>query len=184
MSASLIGILFSVALAASTEQPEMYSSGEPLPRAHASPLNVDADVDCAIKELAWEYAKKLLPRVCSVVVAIYAAFVSNVVRRRYNINAHIRYSIVSREGDTQEMSSHSVMTDLDPPVQIFGSIGTEISGPPQAFLDPPSLKYRMGSIFSGVKFVPTKCYHVCRLPGKLLSSATGIKINHPVQQKR
>ena len=37
----------------------------PLPKAYGSPLNVDQDVDCAIKVLAWEYAKKLLPRVSS-----------------------------------------------------------------------------------------------------------------------
>lgn len=34
-----------------------------LPRAHARPVNVDPKVDCAVKELAWEYAKKLLPQV-------------------------------------------------------------------------------------------------------------------------
>ena len=36
---------------------------EKLPRAFASPLNVDSELDCALKKLAWEYAKKLLPRV-------------------------------------------------------------------------------------------------------------------------
>ena len=34
-----------------------------LPRAFARPLNVDQELDCAVKELAWEYAKKLLPQV-------------------------------------------------------------------------------------------------------------------------
>ena len=34
----------------------------PLQRASASPINVDASLDCSIKELAWDYAKKLLPR--------------------------------------------------------------------------------------------------------------------------
>ena len=34
----------------------------PLPRASASPLNVDPKLDCALKELAWDFAKKLLPR--------------------------------------------------------------------------------------------------------------------------
>ena len=34
----------------------------PLPRASASPLNVDPKLDCAIKELAWDFAKKLLPQ--------------------------------------------------------------------------------------------------------------------------
>ena len=34
-----------------------------LPLAFASPLNVEEDMDCAVKELAWEFAKKLLPRV-------------------------------------------------------------------------------------------------------------------------
>ena len=39
----------------------------PLPRAYGSPVNIDSDMDCAIKitVLAWEYAKKLLPRVSS-----------------------------------------------------------------------------------------------------------------------
>ena len=36
---------------------------EKLPRVFASPLNIDSELDCAIKELAWEFAKKLLPRV-------------------------------------------------------------------------------------------------------------------------
>ena len=34
----------------------------PLPKASASPANVDPKLDCAIRELAWDYAKKLLPR--------------------------------------------------------------------------------------------------------------------------
>ncbi len=34
-----------------------------LPRAFVKPLNVDPELDCAVKELAWEYAKKLLPQV-------------------------------------------------------------------------------------------------------------------------
>ena len=34
----------------------------PLPLATARPVNVDLDLDCAIRELAWEYAKRLLPR--------------------------------------------------------------------------------------------------------------------------
>ena len=37
----------------------------PLPKAYGSPLNVDPEVDCAVKILAWEYAKKLQPRVSS-----------------------------------------------------------------------------------------------------------------------
>ena len=35
----------------------------PLPRAFGSPQNVDPKIDCVIKDLAWEYAKKLIPRV-------------------------------------------------------------------------------------------------------------------------
>ena len=35
----------------------------PLPLAFGSPLNVEEDVDCVVKNAAWEYAKKLLPRV-------------------------------------------------------------------------------------------------------------------------
>jgi hypothetical protein len=34
-----------------------------LPRGFPRPLNVDPELDCAVKELAWEYAKKLLPQV-------------------------------------------------------------------------------------------------------------------------
>ena len=33
-----------------------------LPRAAAVPVGVDTSLDCALKELAWDYAKKLLPR--------------------------------------------------------------------------------------------------------------------------
>ena len=32
-----------------------------LPKASASPTNIDPKLDCAVKELAWDYAKKLLP---------------------------------------------------------------------------------------------------------------------------
>lgn len=41
--------------------------GTPLPMASARPLNMDAGMDCKIKELAWEYAKKLLPQVSHVI---------------------------------------------------------------------------------------------------------------------
>lgn len=37
--------------------------GSPLPMGFARPLNVDPKLDCSIKELAWEFAKKLLPQV-------------------------------------------------------------------------------------------------------------------------
>ena len=37
--------------------------GAPLPMAFARPVNVDQGIDCAVKELAWEYAKKLQPQV-------------------------------------------------------------------------------------------------------------------------
>lgn len=40
----------------------VWSKRGPLPRATARPVNVDPDLDCAIKELAWEHAKQLLPR--------------------------------------------------------------------------------------------------------------------------
>jgi hypothetical protein len=43
--------------------PSTHGRGEQLSRAFASPMNVDPRLDCALKELAWEYAKKLLPRV-------------------------------------------------------------------------------------------------------------------------
>ena len=37
--------------------------GKPLGRAFAKPPNVATDLDCAIKELAWDYAKNLLTNV-------------------------------------------------------------------------------------------------------------------------
>ena len=39
------------------------SSQGPLPLALGSPINVEKEDDCLVKVLAWEYAKKLLPRV-------------------------------------------------------------------------------------------------------------------------
>eukprot|EP00731_Ephydatia_muelleri_P028718 Em0020g362a len=35
---------------------------EPLPRASATPLNIDPSLDCSLKELAWQFARKLLPQ--------------------------------------------------------------------------------------------------------------------------
>ena len=66
MAVCLTLVLLCVALADSAVSPAARTSNGPLPRAYGSPLNVDAEVDCAIKVLAWEYAKKLLPRVSSV----------------------------------------------------------------------------------------------------------------------
>lgn len=43
--------------------------GKPLGKAFAKPPNVATDLDCAIKELAWDYAKSLLTNV-SVHVAL------------------------------------------------------------------------------------------------------------------
>jgi hypothetical protein len=40
-----------------------HSGQGPLPLAVASPLNVEEDMDCVVKTLAWEFAKKHLPRV-------------------------------------------------------------------------------------------------------------------------
>lgn len=34
----------------------------PLSRASASPVNVDPSLDCALKELAWDFAKRIVPR--------------------------------------------------------------------------------------------------------------------------
>ena len=42
--------------------------GTPLPMGSARPLYVDTGMDCDIKELAWEYAKKLLPQVSHAIV--------------------------------------------------------------------------------------------------------------------
>ena len=39
------------------------SPGKPLGRAFAKPPNIATDLDCAIKELAWDYAKNLLTTV-------------------------------------------------------------------------------------------------------------------------
>ena len=36
------------------------SGGSPLPRASAKPVNVDPKLDCAVKELAWDFANQLL----------------------------------------------------------------------------------------------------------------------------
>ena len=45
------------------EQVEHKRKTNQFPRAFAKPFNVDTEFDCAIKELAWQYAKKLLPQV-------------------------------------------------------------------------------------------------------------------------
>ena len=45
------------------EQVEYGQRSTWLPRAFAKPFNVDTELDCAVKELACEYAKKLLPQV-------------------------------------------------------------------------------------------------------------------------
>ena len=72
MAATSIVLLFCAFLVGSGSATPTVRDGRanylgPLPRALASPVNVDPDVDCAIKVLAWEYAKKLLPRVSLVV---------------------------------------------------------------------------------------------------------------------
>ena len=56
-------VLLFVSLAETTQGTYGATETEPMSRAFASPLNIDPKVDCAVKELAWEYAKKLLPRV-------------------------------------------------------------------------------------------------------------------------
>ena len=68
MATSSILLLFCAFLASSGSATPTVRDGRanylgPLPRALGSPVNVDSDVDCAIKVLAWEYAKKILPRV-------------------------------------------------------------------------------------------------------------------------
>jgi hypothetical protein len=45
--------------------------GASLPMAFARPVNVDQGIDCAVKELAWEYAKKLQPQVNQSRMIIY-----------------------------------------------------------------------------------------------------------------
>ena len=63
LNACIMNMLMSVLLLTLRLVPSTYGKGEQLSRAYASPLNVDPKLDCALKELAWEYAKKLLPRV-------------------------------------------------------------------------------------------------------------------------
>ena len=65
---TVLAYLLCISLARRSEStPPIHANvkGQPLSRAYASPLNVDRKLDCAVKELAWEYAKKLLPRVSS-----------------------------------------------------------------------------------------------------------------------
>ena len=59
MAGTILCILVGVISLVSAET--LHTKG-PLPRASASPLNVDSKLDCAIKELAWDFAKKLLPQ--------------------------------------------------------------------------------------------------------------------------
>ena len=68
MTVSSILVVFCVFLSgvsATAVPKEARKHHGPLPRAFGSPLNVDPNVDCTIKNLAWEYAKKLIPRVSS-----------------------------------------------------------------------------------------------------------------------
>ena len=44
--------------------------GKPLGRAFAKPPNVATDLDCAIKELAWDYAKNLMTNVSVTVLVL------------------------------------------------------------------------------------------------------------------
>ena len=53
--------IFVLCLVASVISAEATSQKGPLPKASSRPVNVDPKLDCAIKELAWDYAKKLLP---------------------------------------------------------------------------------------------------------------------------
>ena len=52
---------FLLVLAGLSSATYSFDSKGPLPRAYSKPVNVDPKLDCAIKELAWDYAKKLLP---------------------------------------------------------------------------------------------------------------------------
>ena len=53
----------SYANSTSSTDPFHGGPGRPLGRAFAKPPNVATDLDCAIKELAWDYAKNLLTTV-------------------------------------------------------------------------------------------------------------------------
>ena len=57
-------MFFAACLLAVTVSGAFYEKGKgaPLPRADVKPSNADPKLDCAIKELAWEYARKLQPQ--------------------------------------------------------------------------------------------------------------------------
>ena len=54
--------LFIIHLALALQLGSYVACSEPLPKAHLSPLNVDPKLDCAIRELALEFARKLQPQ--------------------------------------------------------------------------------------------------------------------------
>ena len=60
---------------ASTPSGEDYQGK--LSRAYASPLNVDPKLDCAVKELAWEYGKKLQPQVSDCCIKQHRNYLSS-----------------------------------------------------------------------------------------------------------
>ena len=62
MGTSLLMILYILVGVISLASAGRLHTKGPLSRASASPLNVDPKLDCAIKELALDFAKKLLPR--------------------------------------------------------------------------------------------------------------------------
>ncbi len=54
------------------------SDGSPLPKASAKPINVDPKLDCAIKELAWDFANQLLTEQVDILdlrIKVYLTFV-------------------------------------------------------------------------------------------------------------
>ena len=53
----LCSLLFGLLVHAAQRVPDEKS---PLPRASAKPVNVDPKLDCAIKELAWDFANQLM----------------------------------------------------------------------------------------------------------------------------
>ena len=62
MNASLFCSFMTLCIFAGAVSAGALHTKGPFPRASATPLNVEPKLDCAIKELAWEFAKKLLPR--------------------------------------------------------------------------------------------------------------------------
>ncbi len=66
MAVLALSLYLCLGLASASLSPDGHrhgGTGKPLGRAFAKPPSVATDLDCAIKELAWDYAKNLLMNV-------------------------------------------------------------------------------------------------------------------------